>query len=424
MEIAFWQGFLALSLLASVFIVWPTVFIRREKKRELLNGAQEEANHDVYKEHIKELEETHSRGEIEASQLDALVKDLEKTFIAESEANDANFDKPIIANFKSRLPVIGLAVALPLIAFVIYSFVGAKTDWDIYNMAITRAHASETSEHLVLTEELIAVLQDRLESKPGNSQNWYLLATVASDVGDYDEAVRAYRRVLEIEPSAPQVMAELAQALFLRAGNSITPEVSKNTQLALQLNPRMPTALGLAGIEAFQSGAYQQAIDHWQLAISQLDPSSPASVALTSGIARAQLALEKSNGDDKSSDKKKQEAKGPSIKVSVSYDNNVVTANPDDQVFIYARAWQGPKMPLAIRKLKVSDLPIRIELNNSMSMAPGMDLASFPQVEVVARITGSGSAIPQSGDWQAAKGPIILVDHSGTVSLTISEQIP
>lgn len=423
MEIAFWQGFLALSVLASVFIIWPTVFVRREKKRELLNDAQDEANHDVFKEHVKELEETHSRGEIEASQLDALVKDLEKTFIAESEANDSNFDKPIIASFKSRLPVIGLALALPLFAFVIYSFVGAKTDWDIYNRAIERAHASE-SEHMPLTEKLISVLQDRLESKPGNSQNWYLLATVASDVGDYDEAVRAYRRVLELEPSAPQVMAELAQALFLRAGNSITPEVSKNTQMALQLNPRMPTALGLAGIEAFQSGAYQQAIDHWELAISQLDPKSPASVALTSGIARAQLALEKTNGEAKSSKKNKQAAKGPSIKVSVSYDNNVVTANPDDQVFVYARAWQGPKMPLAMRKLKVSDLPIRIELDKSTSMAPGMDLASFPQIEVVARITGSGSAIPQSGDWQAAVGPIILADHAGTVSLTISEKIP
>lgn len=422
MEIAFWQGFVALSVLAALFIVWPTVFVRREKKSELLNDAHGKANKDVYAEHLKELEETHSRGEIEAAQLKLLVKDLENTLVADSAAANLESDRPIIASFRSRLPVLALAVALPLCALVIYHTVGAKTDWEIYNLAMERAHATEQQQHISLGEELISKLQDRLESRPDNSQNWYLLASVASEVGDHDEAVRAYRRVLEIEPDAPQVMAELAQALFLRAGNTITPEVSKNTQMALQLNPRMPTALGLAGIEAFQSGAFQTAIDHWQLAVSQLDPKSSASIALSGAIARAKTALEKSGS---ASPKEKPKAvEGPAIRVSVTYDKTLIKARPEDQVFVYARAWQGPKMPLAIRKLKVSDLPIRIELNKSMSMASGMDLGSFPQVEVVARITGSGSAIPQSGDWQASSGPIILAEHTGTVSLKIAEQIP
>jgi len=421
-EIGFWQGFVALSVLAAIFVVWPTIFVRREKKRELLNDAYGKANKDVYAEHRKELEETHSRGEIEAAQLELLVKDLESTLIAESAASSDESDRPIIASFRSRLPVLGLAIALPLCALMIYQAVGAKTDWEIYNLAVSRAHTAEQNEQIILTEKLIRLLQNRLESKPGNSQNWYLLASVASEVGDHDEAVRAYRRVLEIEPNAPQVMAELAQALFIRAGNTITPEVSKNTQMALQLNPRMPTALGLAGIEAFQSGSFQTAIDRWQLAISQLDPKSSASVALSGAIARAKMAMEKSG--DSGKDKKQTGTEGPSIKVSVTYDKSLINADPDDQVFVYARAWQGPKMPLAIRKLKVSDLPIRIELNKSMSMSTGMDLASFPQVEVVARITGSGSAIPQSGDWQASAGPIILAEHTGTVSLKIAEQIP
>jgi len=418
-EIAFWHGFLVLSLLAAGFVLWPTIFVKREKKSELLSDARGKANQDVYKDHLRDLEDTHARGEIEAAELKLLQRDLEKTLIAESAA-DSGSEKPIIASFRSRLPVIALVVALPLLALLVYELVGARVDWKIYNLAKERAHSTNVEQHNALSEQLISLLQDRLKGHPHNSQSWYLLASVASDMGDYDEAVRAYRRVLELEPNAPQVMAELAQALFLRAGNTITPEVSRNTQMALQLNPRMPTALGLAGIEAFQEGAYETAIEHWRLAVSQLDPESQASRALTSGIERAQEAMEKSGGDSK----KQEAAAGPVIKVSVSFDEKLVSADPEDQVFVYARAWQGPKMPLAIRKLKVADLPIQIELDQSMSMAPGMDLASFPQVELVARITGSGSAIPQSGDWQVAVGPIIVAEQNSTVSLKIAEQIP
>ncbi|WP_075187362.1 c-type cytochrome biogenesis protein CcmI [Teredinibacter haidensis] len=424
MEIAFWQGFLALSLLAMGFVVWPTIFIRREKKRELLTDAQGQVSEDVYHDHLRELEETHSRGEIESVDLNLLKRDLEKTMIEESDSSAARSEKPIVSNFKSRLPVMALALLLPLVALGIYGAVGAKPDWDIYQLAKERAQTVDMAERNQLSETLIESLQNRLQSKPGNSHNWHLLASVASELGDHDEAVRAYRRVLEIEPNAAQVMAELAQALFLRAGNTITPEVSENTQMALQLNPRMPTALGLAGIEAYQSGAYQTAIEHWSLAVSQLDPKSPSSVALSGGIARAQAALEKSGSTAASKKKKKNVVEGSTIKVSVSYDATVVNANPDDHVFVYARAWQGPKMPIAIRKLKVSDLPIRIELDNSSAMTDGMNLSSFPQVELVARITGSGSAIPQSGDWQVSEGPVIVAEQSETVTLKIVEQIP
>ncbi len=419
MEFAFWHGYLALSLLAAVFLLWPTIFVKKDKKRELLDDAQGEANQDVYQQHLKDLEDTHHRGEIEPAEFAELRQDLEKTLVSDNEAVQFS-ERPIIASFRSRLPVIALVFALPLFALALYQFVGAKADWEIYQLAKKRAHTAELAERNPLSEELIGVLQNRLKRKPLNSQNWYLLASVATELGDHDEAVRAYRRVLEIEPNAPQVMAELAQALFMRAGNTITPEVSRNTQMALQINPRMPTALGLAGIEAFQSGAYETAIEHWSLAVKQLDPNSPASVALSSGIARAQAALDKTGN----STNNKKESSGPVLKVSVSYDKSLVKAKQEDQVFVYARAWQGPKMPLAIRKLKVSDLPIRIELDNSMAMAPGMDLASFPQVELVARITGSGSAIPQSGDWQVSAGPIIVADQAETVSLKIAEQIP
>ena len=419
---AFWQGFLILSVIAVGFVIWPAIIVRRDRKSELQTDIHTEANEVIFEDNIKELEDTHSRGEIDASQMAELRKDLEQTYSSELTAKGVETDKPITANFRTRLPVLGLVLVFPLLSLMLYSLVGSKNDWEIFETTVERNQVKTAEERRSMTRELIEKLQDRLEDKPKNVQNWYLLANAATEIADYDEAVRAYGKILELQPGAAQITAEYAQALFLRAGKTITPEVRKYTEMAITMDPKSPTALGLAGIDAFQSGAYQKAIDSWQTALRQLNPKSQAAKVLADGVKRARQALEKSGGkvaETKASDK----AEGLEVEVAVSLGEASASAQPDHHVFVYARAWQGPKLPLAIQRFKVEDLPKKLVLDQSMGMAPGMDLSSFPQVEVVARISKTGSATPAPGDWQVTAGPIVLAEHRDTVNLVIEEQI-
>ena len=156
---------------------------------------------------------------------------------------------------------------------------------------------------------------------------------------------------------------------------------------------------------------------YWRKAVAQLDPSSDAAQALNGGIARAQVALSNTGSSDPS------DTQGPTLTLKVSLAKGVKVSS-SDTVFIYARAWQGPPMPLAVKKLTVADLPAKVVLDSSMSMMQGMDLGSFPQVEVLARISSSGSATPQPGDWQVKQGPIIVASQTSAIRLKISEQIP
>lgn len=415
----FWQVFIVINALAALFVVWPTIYVSKKYRKELRSAARTETNSAVYEDHFEDLERTRSRGEINEAEMKALREDLEKTMIEENDMGLDAEDRPIIATFKSRLPVLCLVLALPIFSFILYSQFGAKKDWEIYELVQERQQSTSQEEFKERTTELILALQDRLKEKPKNVQNWYVLGMAAVENQMFDEGVRAFRQILEIQPDAPQVKAELAQALFLRAGNTITPEVRQHTKEALDSAPNMPTALGLAGIDAFRSGRYDEAVSFWQRALVQLDPNSSAARALKGGISQAQAALSKSGG----SKKKVASASGPSLKVKVSLDGAKAKVNSDDAVFIYARAWQGPKMPLAIKKVKVSDLPLEVTLDSSMSMTQGMDLTSFPQVEVVARVSSSGSAITQAGDWQAAQGPIIVASQKDTVQLTIDSQV-
>lgn len=417
----FWQVFLIMSAIAAIFIVWPAVFLPRKYKKELRVQSRADTNSEIYADHFRELEQTMVRGEISQDEMLQLRQDLEKTMVEENERTLDESERPIISSLKSRIPILVLIFVLPILVLALYSWLGAKEDWEIYQMLQDRGEARSLEERSQLSEQMILALQDRVKEKPENSQSWYLLATAAVEQGMYEEAVRAFRAVLELEPNSPSVKAELAQALFLRAGNTITPEVRKYTQEALASAPNMPTALGLAGIDAYQSGRYEESVSFWQQALSQLDPNSPAAQALSGGIERASAALA-ANGESTPAEKSS-DANIASVTVRVSLAEEV-EAKPDDAVFVFARAWQGPRMPLAIKKITVSELPATITLDQSMAMTQGMDLASFPQIELVARVSASGSAIPGPGDWQATKGPIILASQTGAVELKISDQLP
>ena len=108
--------------------------------------------------------------------------------------------------------------------------------------------------------------------------------------------------------------------------------------------------------------------------------------------------------------------------MTVDLAENVIAASaPDDAVFIYAKAVSGPPMPLAAKRITVKDLPVTFTLSDADAMMPQLTLSSQPQVIVGARVTKSGQAIAQSGDYVAESEP---VSNTGEVALTIADQIP
>jgi cytochrome c-type biogenesis protein CcmH len=249
-----------------------------------------------------------------------------------------------------------------------------------------------------LTEQL----KGWASAHPDDLTSRFVLAQRLMAAGDLPGAVAAYRYVAEREPQAGEVKAQLAQALFFAAGSKITDEVRQLVGESLAAQPNNGTALGLAGIAAFEDRDYVAARVHWQRALAQLSPGSMAAQALAAGVARAERALagagEKREAKAAPASATQAAPNGAAIRVSVSLAEGV-TAAPDTPVFVYARGADSP-MPLAIVRLQAGQLPAEVVLDESRAMMPGRSLGTVESVQLVARLALHGDARPAPGDWQ------------------------
>jgi cytochrome c-type biogenesis protein CcmH len=80
--------------------------------------------------------------------------------------------------------------------------------------------------------------------------------------------------------------------------------------------------------------------------------------------------------------------------------------SPEDTVFIFARAAEGPRVPLAILRKRVADLPLAFTLDDSLAMSPAARLSGAARVIVGARVSKSGNAMAQPGDLQGLSAPV------------------
>jgi cytochrome c-type biogenesis protein CcmH len=288
----------------------------------------------------------------------------------------------------------------------------AKTDDEYQSMAQNRAPNS-TYAHSLIDE-----YTDRLKAKPDSVQYWFLLARTQMEVRNFAQAAKAYQQVLDRDSQSPMIMAELAQAMFLRDGNKMSPEVAGLAKSAVLLDPKNTMALGLLGVDAFTRQDYRGTILFWRRSVVILGEQSQGGQALMAGIEKAMQAYVAAGGQlaDLNVDSPY------TLKFSVSLADGVKVAG-DQVVFIYARAWKGSPMPLAINRLKVSELPKTITLDETMAMSPAASLATVADIEIVARISPEGAAQAKIGDWQASQGPISMSAIPKTLNLVITEQL-
>jgi cytochrome c-type biogenesis protein CcmH len=284
-------------------------------------------------------------------------------------------------------------------------------------------------------ENLIA----RLKDNPSDIEGWIMLGRTYAIMERYTEASNTYEKLVELVPDNPQILSDYADVLAMRDQGSLAGKPTELIHAALRIDPQYPKALALAGTAEFEQKKFEQAAEHWEklLAVipadSQLAKSVKDSIDEAKSLASSNKVTVSASQENKApqqisnQSEKPVEAATPSSAIAISgqvtiNENLVSKASPNDTLFIYARAKTGPKMPLAILRLKASDLPATFTLTDDMAMTPTMKMSSFPEVVIEARISKSGQAVPASGDLQGFSQPVKIGNNN--IAIVIDKQIP
>jgi len=293
--------------------------------------------------------------------------------------------------------------------------------------------------------EMVQRLADRLKDRPEDAEGWTMLSRSYLVLGRLDEAAQASERVLKLKPNDAQALADHADVLAMRAGRVLDGEPMKLIERALKLDPDNLKALALAGAAAFDRGDGNEAARLWDRVALLGPPGSPVVQQAREGAAEARkMAAERGASNPPAQGQaqapapaqpllqapgatQKAAVAGPTVRGTVTLSAALkAQAKPEDTVFIFARNAEGgpggSRMPLAIVRKQVKDLPAAFTLDDSLAMGPGMGLSSAQKVVVGARISRSGQAMPQPGDLEGLSAPV-AVGSQGVV-VEISKALP
>jgi cytochrome c-type biogenesis protein CcmH len=453
MNMMFWAALLLMLLVAIIILVYPLLRAFRQQ-----SIAYRQSNLELYEDKLKELETDLGEGRIDHERYQIARQEIDRELLQdvplESRENAS-------LHYSARLvrhPGLALVIAvfLPMVSLLIYMQLGmhAAGEGNVQVQAQAET-ATETETHPGPgTQESIAkmvqALADRVNANGGTLEEWTMLGRAYKHMGEYAKSATAFEEAVALNGSA-QLMLEQAEAIAMQHNRRFTPASRTLALKALAQEPDNVNALWFAGVAEFQAGNYRQSIDHLSKLtdVAQSDEEVGKSIKLYISQARDKLAAAGeqvppmvqfadasttstspmvaragATATNTESPKTSTAATGASVQVHVDVSDAVRGKyQGGDTVFVYAKALRGPKMPLAVQRITLDQLPTTVVLDDSMAMMQGMNMSAFGSVMISARLSKSGSAITQSGDY-IGQAEVADVSNAGKVNIVIDTQVP
>ncbi|HEX6530770.1 MAG TPA: c-type cytochrome biogenesis protein CcmI [Burkholderiales bacterium] len=386
---AFWLAGAALAAVALVLVLRPFLF-----RRSASSVSRRDANVSIHRDQLRELDADLKSGLLAPADYERSRRELEARALEDAARPDSAPATPA-----RRALAWGLGAGIPAFALALYLVIGSPG-----------ALSPADDMHAVTVQQLgsmVERLAAKLRENPDDVDGWKLLGRSYAVLGRYPESADAYAKAAVRAPRDAQLLADFADVLAMARGQSLDGEPEKLVERALELDPNNLKALALSGTAAYARKDFARAAAQWERMLALVPPDGEDARAIRENVQEARklagVPRKELTG---------RVALSPKVKAQ---------AGPDDTVFIFARAVDGPPMPLAVKRVKVRELPVAFALDDSMAMAPGLTISAHPRVVVVARISRSGGPTAQPGDLQGASGPV--ANDAQGVSVTIDSVV-
>jgi cytochrome c-type biogenesis protein CcmH len=385
---------------ALLFVVPPLArrAVRRGATRDAVNTA-------VYRDQLREIDADLRAGTLAPDQGEKARREIEARLMADLGQDGAQAAE---SPRSARAAALALGLAVPICALAVYLTVGSPG-------MLARQPEEGAGPHGMSAQQfetLVGRLAARLKENPEDAEGWAMLGRSYAVMGRYPDSSEAYAQAVARAPNDAQLLADYADSLAMAQGRSLRGEPEKILKRALAADPNNVKALLLLGTAAFDRNDRAGAVRYWQRALALIPEESDTARSVRASIAEA------GGSAGPAQPARPAQAQGSSrISGVVRVDPKLAAkVRPDDTVFIFARAAEGPRMPLAILRKQGRDLPVRFTLDDSMAMSPEMKLSAFPRVVVGARVSKAANATAGPGDLQGSS-PAVQV---GSTDLTVT----
>jgi cytochrome c-type biogenesis protein CcmH len=397
---AFW-------IAASCFVIAALAFVLPAllKTREAAKGiGRDQANVSIYRQQRSELRADLESGALTQKQYAQSIAELERRLLEDVSAREG--DELKVTGSSGRWAALLLGVTIPVSAVMLYLGLGTP------QALSPQARPEFTAEQV---HSMVEQLAARLERNPNDARGWTILARAYSAMGRFDKASAAFGRAVALIPENAQLLADYADAMAMAQGGKLEGEALELVARALKLDSENRKALMLAATAAEMRGDSAGALKYWQRLRAKASDDSEDARVLDERIAETRAALDNRKLERVSSNN--------TIRGTVRLTPELAEkVQPSGTLFIYAQAISGSKMPIAISRTSAEKLPAAFALDDSTAMMPQNKLSDHLEVRIVARLSKSGNAVPQSGDLQGTS-PAVKVGAS-EVDIVIDQVIP
>ncbi|MCQ8104694.1 c-type cytochrome biogenesis protein CcmI [Methylomonas sp. SURF-2] len=374
MNTLFWLIVAGLILIALAMLV-PALLT----KQLPVDDGHQQRNIKIARQRLTELKQQLQEGALTQTQFDEQYAELQ--LILSDDIESAVHTPASKSRGRWVIPL--LALLLPCLSLFIYLMLG---DANALNKIELQANQTKAAENVA---QMIAKLEQRLQQQPEDIEGWKMLGRSYSYLQQYQQAAEVYAKLYASQPQDSDVQLQYANSLAMSRGGRMSGEPEQLIDLVLQKHPDDDNALWLAGVARAERGEYRQAKQYWEKLAGLLPAGSESLPQVRQMLAALDAELAKQAGAV------------PAIEIPLRVELDPALKNlpaADSTVFIYAQALTGPKMPLAIARKQLADLPLELVLNDSMAMQADTHLGNYQQLRIVARVSQSGQAATQPGD--------------------------
>jgi cytochrome c-type biogenesis protein CcmH len=332
--------------------------------------------------------------------------------------------------------------AFGAVGVLVFGAAGLYVTWSNWNWQQPVADAGTP-------ENMVSRLARRLEKNPNDLDGWLRLGRSYAVLEQYPLSVRAYQRASELAGGRnAEALVGMGEALVLNDREELMGRGGRFIEQGLALDPKNGSALfygaavalrkndlplarerfaGLLALDPAPTDDVRQIIENQIAAIDERLATSPSEAprqadARTAGPQGSAPPDNRAQADNSRRTAPAAPGNVPPVKVRVTLSAKLSGESLSSYpLFVLVRDPRRAGPPLAVKRLQAT-FPQSVELTTADSMLPDHSFAKGQLVEVVARISKTGSPTASPGD------PVGLAAHTvgqgGTVDIQIEHVSP